>query len=191
MTSLKNDRFLDLLGVKYGLNEDQTLQNRPGAVPRFAAFSSYIVEPDNDHVLTRLMDPSFNPMTTLALTETPRIGNVEGSLAPLDNVVSKSDTLVVAVPASVSRLIFFGDKYTPGWNAYWNGQKLQILKANFIFMAVVVPPGAGELEFCFEPQSFFLAVKVSLAAYTLMGILGIVVLIRKIANLRQNKLTFT
>jgi LPXTG-motif cell wall-anchored protein len=93
-----------------------------------------------------------------------------------------SDAINVVVPAEAPRLVFFGDRYAPGWRAQWNGQALPVLRANAVFMAVAVPAGAGTLELRFEPPNFYNAVRVAAAAALLwfgLALLAIVLFLLK------------
>lgn len=58
--------------------------------------------------------------------------------------VSNSDQLAV-----------FSDIYYPkGWNAYVDGQKTEIIQTNYILRGLMLPQGAHDIEFRFEPQTF-------------------------------------
>ena len=54
--------------------------------------------------------------------------------------------------------------YPQGWNAYIDGQKTDILRANYILRAMVIPKGEHEIVFKFEPNSYYVGNKISLAS---------------------------
>ncbi len=58
----------------------------------------------------------------------------------------------------------------PGWKARINGQEVPLLRANYAFNAVPVPPGESEIEFSYEPASFRLGLAIS-GASALVGLL--------------------
>jgi hypothetical protein len=66
--------------------------------------------------------------------------------------------------------------YTPGWNAYVDGRKTPHFRADYLLRAMVLPAGDHQLEFRFEPRSFYTGQKVSLAAslLTILLTLGLV-----------------
>jgi len=66
--------------------------------------------------------------------------------------------------------------YSPGWNAYVDGKKTPHFRADYILRAMIVPAGDHQLEFRFEPRSFYTGEKVSLAAslITILLTLGVV-----------------
>jgi uncharacterized membrane protein YfhO len=67
----------------------------------------------------------------------------------------------VKVTADTNRLILFNDRFSSNWEAHWNGNSLQIQRANSLFMLVEVPKGQGELTFDFRPRQFIFLSKVS------------------------------
>jgi hypothetical protein len=44
----------------------------------------------------------------------------------------------------------------PGWQAWLDGKRVAILRANYLFRAVYIPEGNHELSFIYKPLSFWL-----------------------------------
>ena len=65
-----------------------------------------------------------------------------------------NDHIKINIEESDGRVILFNDRYSKKWSAYWNNKKIDIHKANSIFMGLVLPDGKGILEFKFEPKLF-------------------------------------
>ena len=53
--------------------------------------------------------------------------------------------------------------YNKGWDAYIDGNKVPYLRANYLLRAMVIPAGDHKIEFKFEPKSYYVGEKVSLA----------------------------
>jgi uncharacterized membrane protein YfhO len=74
---------------------------------------------------------------------------------------------LAAAPAN--SFLFLSDAYYPGWNAYVDGVKTEIYRANYAFRAVHLPAGRHTVEFVYAPGSFTVAALISLAA--LLGVI--------------------
>jgi uncharacterized membrane protein YfhO len=73
-------------------------------------------------------------------------------------------------------LVVLADLWDKGWQAYVNGQCVPRLRANQAVRGVVVPAGAGTLEFRYAPASFAWGLRLAgLAAVALLGWLGITI----------------
>jgi uncharacterized membrane protein YfhO len=55
-------------------------------------------------------------------------------------------------------LVVLADLWDEGWRAYLNGRPAPILRVDHAIRGVVVPAGAGSLEFRYSPASFSLGV---------------------------------
>jgi len=161
---MDNERALDLLGVRYDTDRGGSqIIIHPNALPRFSAFSAYEVIPDFSATLARLKAPDFDPTRVLLLDRAP-LSAASGGAAPGGPTSPRmqlmhyerpaADTLSLKIDAEAPRHLLFNDRYSPDWNATWNSRPLPMLRANSIFMAVVLPEGPGELVFRFQPALF-------------------------------------
>jgi len=53
------------------------------------------------------------------------------------------------------------------WNAYIDGEKVNIMKANYAFMAVPLTAGEHTVEFIYSNEMFNIFLKVSIATFIL------------------------
>ena len=180
-SSVENGRMLDLFGVGYDRAADGTVIFRPDAIPRLAAFSDFEVQADRKLALQRLKAKDFEPTHTVLLEHKPDAADVyshPGHFQKLAYERPDADELHVRIAADKPRVILFNDRFSPGWQATWNGEPLQIQRANTLFMAVALPPGAGELVFSFHPAQFYLLVKIAVWGLAIILALGAWVLFR-------------
>ncbi len=110
-------------------------------------------------------------------------GNAPASSAapasPLPAVLTRDDPDCVAVslpaaPFQADRLLLLADTQFPGWIATIDDRPARVLRANGVFRAVMVPPGARRVMFAFQPVSVRLGLYVSLltTALLLAGSIG-------------------
>jgi uncharacterized membrane protein YfhO len=84
---------------------------------------------------------------------------------PITEFKGNSDAAVLTVRTDRPGVLLFNDNYHRGWTARVNGQKGQLLRANYTFMGVQLPAGTNLVEFRFVPPGFALG-----AVLTLLGI---------------------
>jgi uncharacterized membrane protein YfhO len=64
--------------------------------------------------------------------------------------------------------VFLSDVFTPNWQAYIDGKKSTVLRADYAFRTVPVPSGMHTLTFSYEDQAFFKGVVVSLVSIIIL-----------------------
>ena len=71
--------------------------------------------------------------------------------------------------AATEQLTVFSEiYYNKGWNAYIDGVKTPHFRVNYVLRAMVLPAGEHVVEFKFEPKSYYVGNKVSLASSILL-----------------------
>jgi hypothetical protein len=104
--------------------------------------------------------------------------------------INKKETLnidsyesnLVKISANVEnqRLLFLSDSYYPGWKAYVDGEEVEILRANYLFRAIVLEAGNHQIRFKYDPLSFKLGIGITL--FTLLACLFYFIRIRFTQN---------
>jgi len=51
------------------------------------------------------------------------------------------------------KLLFIGNTYLPRWHAFIDGTETPVLKANYLYMAIVIPPGPHKILFTYIQPS--------------------------------------
>ncbi len=103
---------------------------------------------------------SYVPLREKAVINISEFKNLEGykldSVSGNLNLKSyKPNQLVYDYTIAQDQLAVFSQIYYPkGWNAYVDGEKVDIYRANYVLRAVLLPKGKHTLEFKFEPASF-------------------------------------
>lgn len=176
-------RLLDALGVKLILDRPEngsTERTFPGdrfklaadvdgwkiyenlkAAPRAFLVSSYLTYPTPQEFENYFFNNAFSPSDTILLEQPLDIplGSMTNTSIQIKDYQPNTVTMNVV---SDGNLLYLSDTYYPGWNAYVDNTITPILRANYAFRAVYVPPGTHTVRFTFEPLSFKIGVIVSL-----------------------------
>lgn len=185
--NIKDERFLDLVGVRYDLAEKHRIAVvRPNALPRFKLYSHYeIVETDED-ALQRLKDPGFDPQKAVLLAENPGFP-ARGEAGPraVEVVAQSTDRLRLEVTSEGPAVLLFNDSYNGGWKARVNGEEAPVRYANFNFMSVVVPAGESDVVFSFAPPAFAAGLKLTIAGLAVYGAAAALLILLGWAGLKR------
>lgn len=77
-------------------------------------------------------------------------GAADGELRLTDYV---ANALTFEAETAAPRLAVFSDIYYPGWRCTIDGEDTDIMRADYVLRAVVIPAGKHQVEFRFDPQS--------------------------------------
>ena len=157
-------------------------------LPRAALYRNIAILPDDD-VLARLKDPNHHPDGVILLSQESLSAGDQRLLVSIGTAPSKN-----ATPATITHytsqyvrveaqndgpaILRLNDANYPGWVARVNGQNAPILKADYLFRAVILPPGANVVEFVYEPNSLWFGTAITTLAVMTIIITGIAGLIR-------------
>jgi len=149
------------------------LYKNKNPVVRASLYKNYKVM-DEQSILRRLLSPDFDPESEILLEETPRIlpsrtKRVKGEV----RVIKESNQrLLLEVVSEEEAILFLNDTYYPGWKAFVDGQEERILRADYLFRAIVLPKGKHKVEFIYRPLSLRLGMFFSLTGFLfIMGYL--------------------
>lgn len=137
-------------------DDEVTVYENAGAYPRAFVVPEAVLAPDGPAALARLREGPLDPRRQVVLESAPG-----GSLGPFPSTPAV-DATVVAEGTAVLDLradapgggfLVLTDPYYPGWRAYVNGVETPILRADYLFRAIALPPGSHEVRFVFVPWS--------------------------------------
>ena len=122
--------------------------------------------------LEKLASPGFDPREVAYVESPASLPNAcRGSAEIVEEIPTR---VTVAVRLETPGLVVLADLWDKGWRAYWNGQRVPILRANHALRGVTLPAGQGTLVFRYAPASFAWGLRLAgLAVVVLLAWVGI------------------
>ena len=122
---------------------------------------------DEELAALKAFDPAYEAIVDQRFSDL--LGDIQfvsGSQSEIQLTDYKPNHLTYkAKVESGTQLAVFSEIYYPkGWKAFIDGQELSHLRANYLLRALAIPAGEHTVEFKFEPKSYFMGNKVSLAS---------------------------
>ena len=156
---------------------DARVYRNENALPRTFLVDRQQVVDGGDAALAATSDAAFEP-SRVAVTEheVPGIetgaGGGDAGTARLEHY--GGERVVARAEAKRRSLLVLTDVQYPGWKAKVDGKDVPIERVDYLLRGVVVPAGAHEVEFFYEPASWRIGWIVSgLALLTLIGVAGV------------------
>jgi hypothetical protein len=147
-------------------------ENR-AVLPRAYVVEKVQVQPDRQELLRQLYEAT--DLTDLAFLEKPPASlPVAGQGRSSVRIVSYENSRVEIEAEGPGGVLVMSDLYFPGWQATLNGKDVEILRANYCFRAVSLPPGACRIIMRYRPRSFLAGAAISGIALILAS--GVIVL---------------
>lgn len=133
-------------------------------------------------ILNELLNPEFPIDQKILLSESADIypPDASGSYTLSYDKYSEQES-IIRVKTNKEAMIFVSDLYYPGWKAYIDGLQTEIYKANFAFRAISIPEGTHTLRMIYQPESFFIGLKLSA--------LSLIFIILSLFYLRKSKVS--
>jgi hypothetical protein len=152
-------------------------------LPRAYVTGDVAVADDDAAVLAALADPSFEPAGQVVLLaeelaaaglleQAERLDSPAGGAA-VQVVSYQPERVALDVALDAPGVLVLADTWYPGWQATVDGENAALLRANYLFRAVLLPAGQHRVLFEYRPASLSRGAGMSFAA--VMALLGAVV----------------
>jgi len=178
-------KVLDLLGVKYILDKKENgttektfpdsrykkifdadgwvIFENKNSLPRFYLADNFAVYNNNKEFENIFFSNTFDPNNTVLLNEKINgFSNAPGERGTAILLSYAPSKISIRTESKTNKILFLSDTYYPGWEAYVDNVKTEILRANYAFRGVVVPKGSHAITFLYQPKSFSNGVIVSI-----------------------------
>lgn len=158
-----------------------TIYENTRAYPRAFVVPEAVLASDAPTAMVRLRESPLDPRRQVVIESQPDIGlGPFRGTAPLDASIVAEGTAALDISASApgGGFLVLTDAYYPGWQAYVDGVATPILRADYLFRAVPLPPGDHTVSFRFEPTSLQHGIWYSLLGVTIAvgaAVIGVLV----------------
>ncbi len=148
----------------------------PYFVPRaYLVFSWEDLSTDNSlerdkYLIKRMMADDFLP-GQMAIVENKDMPAWQRQAEPRGEVeIDKWQSGYIELQAEIDRpaLLVVSNSYYPGWQARVNGQSVEIVRTNYIYQGIFLPPGRHKIEFVYQPTYGRVGMVISLSTLALL-----------------------
>jgi len=137
-------------------------------------------DPEKVVLLETRDHPSRNPLPDTGLADQAvddwLRGNPNGKPGSAQIVGYHSTEVDIRTESDRNAALVLSDSFYPGWKATVDGNEVKVYRADYLFRAVLVPPGKHEVRFVFEPESVALGSEISRFSVATLLILWAVLL---------------
>jgi len=155
-----------------------TVYHNKNVLPRAFITPKYEVVSTKEDVISRLLQPEFNPAHTALLYQNPGFEPAADSAIGTARIISyDANKIVVQAEMRAPGLLVLGENYHPAWKAYVDGIPTPVLRAYHTLRAVVLQPGQHKILFKYHSKYYTAGKLISLAALLFLGIVAIVSII--------------
>ena len=138
-----------------------------------------------DSAIKFMQSAAFNPRNVAVVDRA--IGMTLPTTTLVDSISIKTkepDRVVIHTTANRAALLVLADVYAHGWKAWVDDKPAPILITNVAFRGVVVPAGAHEVRFEFDPDALTTGLWISGALFALLLVYGAGLVV---TNVRRNR----
>jgi hypothetical protein len=159
-------------------SEGLRVYENPRALPRAVFVPRVEVVADPLVLLQRLAAGDDDPRQVALIESAPPSGFLGDAATPASATVEfvrdDPEHVVLRLRADGRGFLHLADQYFSGWRATINGTETPIMRANYLFRLIEIPPGESLVEFRYEPASVRIGAFISIATLLSLAVLGIV-----------------
>jgi hypothetical protein len=162
------------------VGDDLRVLERPSALPRAWIVHEARTVPD-DAALAALAAGEVDPTQVALLAEELPALSAPANPAADAVTVEREDGngLTLTTTTDAAGLLTLSEVYDPGWNAYVDGERVDLLRANYTFRAVPIPAGTHSVELRYEPESLRYGLAISIATALLLAAIFVAAIYRR------------
>lgn len=153
-----NSKFFDLLGVKYILSLDEVkspkyklvfeegqtkIYENSNYLPRVFFAKNVYFETDKQKIFNLMFKKSFNPATDAVMGGVFESASSASSSAEISSYTENE----IIIETTGGGYLILTDPYYPTWHAEIDGKETEIFPADYVFRAIMIPPGRHQIRF--------------------------------------------
>ena len=171
----------DMMNAKYRVVTDEqhqglALSRATTYLPRAYMVYDARILTDSASIFRFMQSSNFEPSRTVVIDSDPAFTVADTSLTTAWSARFTSyrlNSMALTVSTPKDGFLVFSEIYYPGWNAYIDGNRQPIFRANWNQRVIPMHAGSHAVEMRFEPASFFHGMWITLAtlAFCLGGII--------------------
>ncbi|HON08665.1 MAG TPA: YfhO family protein, partial [Verrucomicrobiota bacterium] len=157
--------ILRFLGVKWITKPGSVIEwiEFTNSLPIITAGQQVLIMTDNE-ITNRLFSADFDPSTTVFISDseqTKLATNISQSDVRIISSHISNHKVVAEYEGKSQSVLVISQSYYPLWNAYIDNVKTPLLRANYAFQAVLIPPGHHFIEVKYEDNYFIFGLIIS------------------------------
>ncbi len=129
----------------------QALFEYTRALPRASMLHRWETFAEPEKALARLVDPKFDPQTTVVLTlkNEPKLKADPKAppTTPVEIASFEQTRVVLRAKPRAAGILLFNDRFDPAWSVTVDGFPAEILRANYIMRGIALEPGDHLIAF--------------------------------------------
>lgn len=189
-------RLFELLGIKYLLDKEDSPKNeadwhyerfqgdkvrgiwqqdkfqvleRENVLPRVFLTTQYEVINNDEKIVDAIYNSNFNLRTLILEKEPPiQISKTQSDIQIPKITKYEPNEAVFETGNDENSLLFLSDAYSKDIEAKIDGVSAPVLRTHYALRSVAVPAGNHQVSFIYNPRSFYLGLKISIAAFIIL-----------------------
>jgi hypothetical protein len=196
-TGGRSTRLYDLLGVRYVLGSKEValdwnkfslafdgdsqvnVYRNETALPRAFVIHQAVVAVSHQDAWARIHEAEFDPAMTVVLEGGESLDVRTDRQAEVQVVRYDQGALSIEVSNPAQGYLFLSDPFYPGWRAEVDGEPAEIIRANYAFRAVAVPPGTHQVNMTFRPGTWVAGLSITVLTVLALFALAAFALVRR------------
>jgi hypothetical protein len=143
------------------------------AMPRATLVGQARAAPSHDAAWQKVQSAGFDPSRQVVVEGGRDLAAANEPAGTAEITGYRPEAVEINVSATSEAYLVLADVYYPGWHAAIDGVSAPVLRADYAFRAVLVPPGTHAVRFWFRPASVLAGAALSAAAA--LALIGLVV----------------